>query len=707
MLLLEGAGAAPEVAAAIASEAGGHPLFIDELVRHSFQSTPATAGPLRLDDALWERSRRLDDEALRALEVAAVAGTPLLQETAAQACDLSFALFAEAVGRLRAQNLVRTTGARRTDLVEPYHDRVREAVLGRLPAEQRRELHRRIATALEASERSDRGPADPEALATHWQGAGDATPAGFAAAAAAGRAAAALALDRAAELYKLALELRPSDGPAELELVVKMAHALGSAGRGADAARAYQRGAALAGTEQAAELGARAAQQLLISGHIDAGLEAVRDVLEQGGLSMPRAGFWSLIALGGRRAQLRLRGLRWKGRAAADIPPETLLRLDVCWSVATALSMADALRGSYFATRHALLALGAGEPVWICLTLALEAAFSAMPGVRARKRTAALVARADELASRLGKPHPAGAAALGRGVAAYLEGRFRNALAAATEAERTFRDGCKDVAWEVDSSVLFGLWARYYLGEIEELSRLVPLRLREATGRGDLYVSTYLQTGLFNAVHLFRDDPESARRAAENAMARWSHQGFHIQHHHDFVARSQLALYEGAGPELHARARAHVPRLEQSLLWQVQIVRIEAVYILGRAAVACAAAEAPGSPARKAFCGDARKSARRLMGESGAWAAPLGALVDAAALSLGGDRAGALARLVLAAAGADELDLTLFAIVARRARGLLLGGDEGQALVEEADRAMEARQIRAPARVAAMLAPGF
>jgi hypothetical protein len=48
----------------------------------------------------------------------------------------------------------------------------------------------------------------------------------------------------------------------------------------------------------------------------------------------------------------------------------------------------------------------------------------------------------------------------------------------------------------------------------------------------------------------------------------------------------------------------------------------------------------------------------------------------------------------------------LCAAAARRRRGELLGGEAGQALVEAADEWMRQRDIRNPARMTALLAPG-
>jgi len=50
--------------------------------------------------------------------------------------------------------------------------------------------------------------------------------------------------------------------------------------------------------------------------------------------------------------------------------------------------------------------------------------------------------------------------------------------------------------------------------------------------------------------------------------------------------------------------------------------------------------------------------------------------------------------------------MALFATAARRARGEVLGGETGRALVAEADAWMTAQSIRRPDRMARMLAPG-
>jgi len=156
----------------IASEAGGHPLFINELAEQALREGGALPNPVLLEAALWSRIERLELSGQALVKLTAVAGSSLsirvLAEAARTTCpapafDLLSELFA-----LRNERLLRLDGTRGINRVEPYHDRVGAAVRARLSASERLGLHRAIATALQGY------PAeDPEALAIHWQGAGE------------------------------------------------------------------------------------------------------------------------------------------------------------------------------------------------------------------------------------------------------------------------------------------------------------------------------------------------------------------------------------------------------------------------------------------------------------------------------------------------------------------------------------------------------
>ncbi|HEX4458721.1 MAG TPA: AAA family ATPase, partial [Polyangia bacterium] len=547
-LLGGAAGEGPLSAAVIAAEAHGHPLFIDELVRHKLAHGGSPANPpVQLDEALRTRVDLLEPDARRLVELVAVAAAPLEQATAAAAAATDFSELARLVAELKAQHLVRTSGVHPSDTIEPYHDRVRDAVLRHLDATARKMRHGRLAMALEAGKQ-----ADAQALALHFAEAGDRERAARYTSIAADEAAEALAFDRAATLYRDALALAPSGSAARQQLAVNVAETLASAGRGAEAARAYQEAAALlepapatlkAPTDQALvapphrrgaapiprdeaaayadarvalalELRRRAAEQYLRGGHVDDGLTAVQEVLGAVGMSMPRTPTGALVSLLFNRARVRLRGLSFTERAEADVPPPLLRRLDTCFSVAVGMGLVDTIRGADYQTRCLVLALRAGELHRVARALAMEAAHSSAAGGPTRVRVARLLASAEALAARVQSPDVHALVSATSGIAAFLQGRWRDGHRLCSEAERVFRDRCIGAAWEADSAQSFSLWSLFYLGELAQLQQRVPTAIREAEERGDLYAATNLRIGELNFVHLASDDVEGARAAA-------------------------------------------------------------------------------------------------------------------------------------------------------------------------------------------------
>src|SRR4030095_14295070 len=116
----------------------------------------------------------------------------------------------------------------------------------------------------------------------------------------AAKASAALAFDRAAFFYRHALALAPAASTAHAWRE-GLANALANAGRPADAAEAYLHAASGAGYPQRVELQRRAAEQFLIGGHIDRGLDLIRTELAGVGMRPARSPRAALLGLLWRR----------------------------------------------------------------------------------------------------------------------------------------------------------------------------------------------------------------------------------------------------------------------------------------------------------------------------------------------------------------------------------------------------------------------
>ena len=96
-----------------------------------------------------------------------------------------------------------------------------------------------------------------------------------------------------------------------------------------------------AGAAELLDFQGRAAYQFLISGHIDEGLSAFREVLAHVALRRPETPLQAFVLLLAERAALAVRGLGFRDRPPEDVPVEVLTRVDTAarWPSGSAWSM--------------------------------------------------------------------------------------------------------------------------------------------------------------------------------------------------------------------------------------------------------------------------------------------------------------------------------------------------------------------------------
>jgi hypothetical protein len=113
-------------------EASGHPLFLSELLRSARSGKWTHDARVRLQDVLWRRIAERDDVERRFLEMAVLAGAPVPYTVLARAAGLDVGECRTRLAGLRAAQLVRVSRVDGERCVEPYHDRVREALFEHL-----------------------------------------------------------------------------------------------------------------------------------------------------------------------------------------------------------------------------------------------------------------------------------------------------------------------------------------------------------------------------------------------------------------------------------------------------------------------------------------------------------------------------------------------------------------------------------------------
>ena len=417
-LLPEKRAADDDLCDAISREARGRPFLVRELceLQGERAARDGQAEEVSIDALVRARVAALPAGPRRLLELLSVAGRPIDRAAAMRAAELGHE-GPSAYLLLRNAHLIRRRDAGDRDELEPYHDRIREAVAAGLSPDRRADCARRLAAALEGT-----GGADPETLAVYYLEGGDRGRAIELVRVAAGDAARALAFDGAARLYRRALDLLPDGDAGRASVHEALGEALSSAGRGAEAAEAFVAAAEGATPEKVFDLHRRAAEQLVAAGYVDEGLSWLRRCLAETGVRVPERGWIVTLGTVLLFMLLSIRGLRFRARRADEVPGAALRRVDACSSAARVLNGVDTPLGAYFAVRAALLALSAGEPNRVFEALALFSVYGAALSGRRVSVVERALSLAGEVAAGLDLAEAPVLQRLARGMGAFLEG---------------------------------------------------------------------------------------------------------------------------------------------------------------------------------------------------------------------------------------------------------------------------------------------
>ena len=692
----------------IFEETGGLPFFVVELAHHYRSKRPGdTHGTVNVGSMLKRRLVSLPTPLRSLLEIVAVSSGPLDEEAAMAVAGNGGG---GAIYRLCGEHLLRKTLVRGQWSLESYHDRIRQIVLGLIPPESLRNLHHRIAEAL-----SRRPGVDAETLVEHYRAAGDRLAAAEHAITGGRSAAERLAFDRAAELFKLAVDLRDSRDE-DWPILVEEAQALANGGRPAEAAETYLEATRKAeslrcDSNEISAVKVKAAEQFVTGGFLVTGLSVLGGVFDDLKLPFPS---------GPRSAQLmslknHLRFLwqlrRVEPRELTETPPEMLLRLDTLWVASRSIGMLDtSAAGEAMVSWYLIEAARHRDRSRLLRALALEASVYANLGTRwSMRRSASLLRWAEDLLQESCDPYDHAWVKLAHAISAWFGGRWRSSVESAREAVDQLRNECKGVNWDVAVSQSFGLAAQVFLGDFRALNEAIPGLLDDAERRGDRYVATVFRSGYLVFLPLADDRSADALRAAEATLQDIPQDHFTAFHFHHFNAATNALLYEGDAWRAWSLIEDRWPLIRQAGLHHLACIGSLLRDVRARGALA--AAEAGASKqfpqwTRRQLLKVALKEANAIASRSLPHAGAMAAGIRAGAAGLRGDQSGEEAQLETAISGFTTAEMTIHHAAARIRLGALLGGQQGSDMVAASKSFLAAQGVRNPERMTALLFPG-
>jgi eukaryotic-like serine/threonine-protein kinase len=553
-----------DVLRSLIAESKGHPLFLRELLTHVRNGALAhELATLSLNDALLYRIRALSNDARVLLELTALAGKPYGVQVFSRALnkpDLPSALLAD----LLAQGLLRTRGDHE---LACFHDRLRQVVLDCLDEARTRELSGWLARALE-----DEPNADAAERAYLWDRAGETQRALSAYGEAGKNALEGLAFARAEALFARALDLAGEQrDDAWRELMVLRGHACARAGRGVEAANAYQAAVEGATGELTVRLRIWVAEQLIVGAQLETGMKAASSLLADLGLPFPKSERSALLRIAWDRSCLQMRGLEPTLSDSAKASSDTALALEALEQLSGPLTWLAFLPGTSLSIRYLRLALDQGGPEHSARALALEGMVRSVrkPGTD----QSALFARSLELTAQVRQPATLSGIGLFRGVAALAQANFAGARSLLEAAHERCVAECPGEPWLLMQLRMYLAGAWWYLGEYRLISSHVESWLAEADARKDAIALTALTgQGAGSMRFLLRDEPALALAELDRAMAPWPSDPFSWAHFGDLSSRMFAYRYQG-GRAGHDWFEANDARLQRAFLLKSPIPR--------------------------------------------------------------------------------------------------------------------------------------
>jgi len=686
--------------ARVVADSGGSPYLVRELADYVATQAVESAASVSLEQALTHRYMKLEPAAQRLLEVIAVHGLPLAQVDAYRAAGFAGRDPAP-LAALRFASLVRSAGTAETDEVEPYHDRVRETVVARLPENTKRERHHALAATLEQS-----GRADAETLANHHEGAGNNQRAGELFETAADRAASTLAFERAASFYRHSLRLRKLDTAAEFALRQRLAETLANARGGVEAAEAFESAAKLADPAARFGLERRAAFYYMSSGRVEQGRQLLERVMKRVRLWLPKTRGGVVALLAARSLRLAAHSTNFREKPAEEISQKIRDRFDAAYAIAAPMGMIDGAQGISFGALCLLLALRAGDPVRLVYGLQVGGYGLTLQGPRGRRRAAQLLDAARGISAQRGDARLTATVALSAGAQAYVIGQWRRALECFTDAEQLYSK-CPGSHWELASVRTLRLYTLYSLGELAAMANEYMPILQEALALDDRYSCASLEAFCQPMALLAADRVAEARRAVEAGLGRWKVEQHGLQQVMAAQSLNSVGFYDGSVRHMLGFVQDQWRLLRTSGMASFDNLRAGWLERMARSGLAIAGAIDSTPADRNAGLAMAREAYRRLKKETLPWSHAATLAVQAGLLAADGDRPGAAELLLKAAEQFSAVEMRANHASCRLYAGYLIGGERGAEMASAARQYFASQNVVDADRMAAVHAGGI
>jgi eukaryotic-like serine/threonine-protein kinase len=570
----------------LVQQASGLPIFLVTLATSLEDGSSSES----FDQVLVRRLSMLPPVATALIESTAISPAPVREDVLLSSVE-GMGLAQEWLIALDVERLLLRLPSSSGNLLEPYHDRIREAVLGMADPMARRLRHLQLAAAIQLHEGSD---ARPEILFVHYAGAGENETASQHGERAADRAARALAFDRASSLYLEAANLT-NDALRKCSLTERHGDAMVASGQTAAGAAVYE---ALALSPAAMARGAilhKAAEAYLITGYHTEGLRIWRQLARDLGLRFPRSSFSTVV--GAIIALMRARIRWWDGSAKPGRAAIEEARADAALAAAKGLIAIDPMRGTYFGLQSLSHARNARRADSLVMSLAfVAAACLAAAGGTLRRWAISLLDEAHRLSATDPSGYLQAIVTVARAQIALFQGRWAEAADSARVGLATLSTAGHARTWETNMANQARGRGLEEIGEFAALNREAQAWRTHSEQRGDAFGSvTALLT--LGACSLGTGDIGDAERYASEADDCWGTPGYTVQRFYASRIRILAALQRGELPVAERLLHEELRRVRSSMIFRVPTGRIDTLWMESRIALARVTAGGPRSAA--------------------------------------------------------------------------------------------------------------